>query len=188
MLQASKSGCPAGQPPGGFWWPTLLLSARCSWASPSDRASTFAAICLPCSVALRLPCTAATPLACIAHRPLLHALVEPGIASAFGVEIDRIKCDKAAAFLRQTVAELARRSVTQQQLDVPAIECSPIEQVGLRGRKYRVIVAPFLSLTRSRVWRRGRPQVSCRSSSLGLHCPSCCPQTASFDPPAQAVA
>lgn len=34
-------------------------------------------------------------------RPLMHALLEPGIAGARGIEIDRIKCDKAAAFLKQ---------------------------------------------------------------------------------------
>jgi len=31
----------------------------------------------------------------------MHALLEPGIAGARGIEIDRIKCDKAAAFLKQ---------------------------------------------------------------------------------------
>jgi hypothetical protein len=65
-------------------------------------------------------------------RPLMHALVEPGIASAFGVEIDRIKCDKAVAFLRQAVLELQRRGVSSGQFEVPVIQCAPIEQVGGR--------------------------------------------------------
>ena len=34
----------------------------------------------------------------------MHALLEPGIAGARGIEIDRIKCDKAAAFLKQVGA------------------------------------------------------------------------------------
>lgn len=44
-------------------------------------------------------------------RPLMHALLEPGIAGARGIEIDRIKCDKAVAFLRQATLELQRRGV-----------------------------------------------------------------------------
>ncbi|KAL4427630.1 hypothetical protein ABPG75_001719 [Micractinium tetrahymenae] len=63
-------------------------------------------------------------------RPLMHALLWPGIAGARGIEIDRIKCDKAAAFLRQAIAELARRGVVQAgQVAPPEIECSAIEQV-----------------------------------------------------------
>lgn len=63
-------------------------------------------------------------------RPLMHALLSPGIAGARGIEIDRIKCDKAHAFLRQAIAELARRGVVRgAQLAPPEIECSAIEQV-----------------------------------------------------------
>ena len=63
-------------------------------------------------------------------RPLLHALIEPGIASAFGVEIDRVKVDKADAFLRQTLAEMRRRGLATDALAAPRIQCSPVEQVG----------------------------------------------------------
>lgn len=38
------------------------------------------------------------------RRPLMHALLEPGIAGARGIEIDRIKVDKAEAFLKQVGA------------------------------------------------------------------------------------
>ncbi|KAI7841649.1 hypothetical protein COHA_004669 [Chlorella ohadii] len=62
-------------------------------------------------------------------RPLMHALLEPGIAGARGIEIDRIKCDKAAAFLKQAVAELQRRGVADTGLVPPPIECSAIENV-----------------------------------------------------------
>lgn len=63
-------------------------------------------------------------------RPLMHALLSPGIAGARGIEIDRIKCDKAAAFLRQAIAQLARRGVIQDaQVAPPEIECSAIERV-----------------------------------------------------------
>lgn len=55
--------------------------------------------------------------------------MEPGIASACGVEIDRIKCDKAAAFLRHTVGELERRGVSSSRLEEPEIQCKAIEQV-----------------------------------------------------------
>ncbi|GAB4821524.1 hypothetical protein N2152v2_008570 [Parachlorella kessleri] len=66
-------------------------------------------------------------------RPLMHALVDPGIASGFGVEIDRIKCDKAAAFLRQALVELRRKGVVgpgdSQLQEPPSIQCAPIEQM-----------------------------------------------------------
>ncbi|KAL4855805.1 hypothetical protein ACK3TF_003578 [Chlorella vulgaris] len=63
-------------------------------------------------------------------RPLLHALLEPGIAGARGIEIDRIKCDKAAAFCKQAVAELRRRGIAgAEELVPPPVECSAIEKV-----------------------------------------------------------
>ena len=65
----------------------------------------------------------------------MHALLEPGIAGARGVEIDRIKCDKAEAFLRQAVLELQRRGVAGEGLTPPPIQCSAIENVsGAWGR------------------------------------------------------
>ena len=68
----------------------------------------------------------------------MHALLEPGIGGALGIEIDRIKCDKAAAFLRQALAELRRRGLAgADRLVPPEIRCSPIEQVGARSRHAR---------------------------------------------------
>lgn len=43
-------------------------------------------------------------------RPLLHALLHPGVRAAYGIELDRIKCEKAEAFVQQTLGELLRRS------------------------------------------------------------------------------
>lgn len=68
----------------------------------------------------------------------MHALVDPGIASGFGVEIDIIKCKKAAAFLFQTTAALLKRGAASESLEIPSIQCSPIEQVLLLCSAYPV--------------------------------------------------
>jgi hypothetical protein len=48
--------------------------------------------------------TSLIPNACyLASRPLLHALVEQGIRSAYGVELDEVKVSKAEAFLTQSL-------------------------------------------------------------------------------------
>lgn len=63
-------------------------------------------------------------------RPLLHAMLAADMAAAYGVEIDAIKCQKAAAFLAQTRAELARRGALPPGFtDTPEVSCSAIEQV-----------------------------------------------------------
>ena len=62
-------------------------------------------------------------------RPLLHALISPGIASGFGIEIDQIKCSKADAFLRQSAAALFSRGLAGKDLAVPEVQCSAIEKV-----------------------------------------------------------
>ena len=60
----------------------------------------------------------------------MHALLEPGIAGGLGVEIDRVKCDKAHAFLAQAVRELRRRGVAgSDALQPPPIKCCPVEEV-----------------------------------------------------------
>lgn len=61
----------------------------------------------------------------------MHALVDPGISAASGVEIDRIKCDKAAAFLQRSILELQRRGVlgAGEPPEPPQIQCRAIEQV-----------------------------------------------------------
>lgn len=60
-------------------------------------------------------------------RPLLHALLSVGICSAWGVEIDSIKCLKAEAFLRQVAAVLRGRGTAPPDLVLPHIACTPIE-------------------------------------------------------------
>ncbi|PSC68631.1 hypothetical protein C2E20_7797 [Micractinium conductrix] len=62
-------------------------------------------------------------------RPLMHALLVPGVAGGRGIEIDRIKVDKAEAFLRQAAGELERRGVAARLMP-PPIECSAVENVG----------------------------------------------------------
>lgn len=64
----------------------------------------------------------------VACRPLLHALVHPGVASGFGIELDSIKCQKAEAFLERTVQDLARR-VRGLDLPAPLVQCSSVESV-----------------------------------------------------------
>lgn len=67
-------------------------------------------------------------LAAAGRRPLLHALVNPGVAGGWGMEVDRVKCDKAAAFLAQAAAALLRRGTVAQALAVPHVRCAPVEQ------------------------------------------------------------
>ncbi len=62
------------------------------------------------------------------RRPLLHALVSPGVAGGWGMEVDRIKCDKAAAFLAQAAAALLRRGAVPAALPVPLVRCAPVER------------------------------------------------------------
>ncbi len=62
-------------------------------------------------------------------RPLLHALVTEGISGATGIELDSIKCMKAEAFLKQTANTMLKRGLTEEALDLPVIECKPVEKV-----------------------------------------------------------
>lgn len=67
-----------------------------------------------------------TPL----RRPLLHAIVGMQIAGATGVELDRIKCDKAEAFLPQALKQLEKRGLIDAGvLTAPPITCAPVEDV-----------------------------------------------------------
>ena len=66
---------------------------------------------------------------CRACRPLLHAVVGGYAAHAWGVEIDRIKCDKGNAFMRYAAADMAKRNTAWGAFAVPAIRCAPIEDV-----------------------------------------------------------
>ena len=51
------------------------------------------------------------------------------MAAAYGVEIDSIKCDKAAAFVRQTDSALRARGAVTRLLPLPAVQCAAVEQV-----------------------------------------------------------
>ena len=110
-----------------------VLTSNCHIAAPPLQAL---ALCAPCHLSLLPPRFASPPPSpplapppAPPGRPLMHALLEPGIAGANGVEIDRIKCDKAEAFLRQAVLELQRRGVAPEGLVPPPIECAAIENV-----------------------------------------------------------
>lgn len=63
-------------------------------------------------------------------RPLLHALVDPGVRDAFGIELDSVKCDKAAAFVMQTLCELQRRGMLGDDVPYPGVRQAAIEEVG----------------------------------------------------------
>ena len=54
-------------------------------------------------------------------------MLRPGVACATGIELDRIKCEKAHAFLAQTLAEMRRRK--HADLEPPTIVNAPIEEV-----------------------------------------------------------
>ena len=58
-----------------------------------------------------IPCASAPTFLPHHLRPLLHALYNPGIKAAFGMDLDQVKVSKAEAFIRNTVAEMARKGV-----------------------------------------------------------------------------
>ena len=148
---------------GGFW--RLLLHTHL----PHFRHQhcPLAALHLQ-ALGLSRPCLLLTPLPslpshfpalpCPKCRPLMHALLEPGIAGATGVEIDRIKCDKADAFLRQAVLELQRRGVAPEGLVPPPIQCSAIEDVSSPGACACWLAVCLLAV---------RPLAACLLSCIG---------------------
>ncbi|GFR49150.1 hypothetical protein Agub_g11168 [Astrephomene gubernaculifera] len=62
-------------------------------------------------------------------RPLLHALVAAGVSTTWGVELDRVKCDKAAAFCEHVIDNLKTKEMLPADTRVPAVICSPIEKI-----------------------------------------------------------
>jgi hypothetical protein len=70
-------------------------------------------------------------------RPLLHALYNPGIKAAFGMDLDQVKVSKADAFIRNTVAEMTRKGVMLGETksgdikaaELPKIHCGKVEDV-----------------------------------------------------------
>ena len=63
----------------------------------------------------------------------MHALVMPGVASTLGIEIDSVKCAKARVFVKQTAAALKLRLGTGKLLELPSVQCCPVEKVGTAG-------------------------------------------------------
>ena len=61
-------------------------------------------------------------------RPLLHAMVGGYATCAWGIEIDRVKCDKGNAFMRYAAADMAKRRAEWGGFNVPTIRCAPIEE------------------------------------------------------------
>ncbi|KAG2445539.1 hypothetical protein HXX76_000154 [Chlamydomonas incerta] len=61
-------------------------------------------------------------------RPLLHAMVSHGVPCTWGVELDRVKCDKAAAFCQHVLGNLVTKNVMPAGVDVPPVHCSPVEK------------------------------------------------------------
>ena len=54
----------------------------------------------------------------------------PGVASTLGIEIDSVKCAKARAFVKQTAAALKLRLGASKLLELPSVQCCPVEKVG----------------------------------------------------------
>lgn len=61
-------------------------------------------------------------------RPLLHALFSPGVRKAYGVEVDTVKCAKAAVFCQQTLLEMAQRQCSSTVRQAPEIVQGNIEE------------------------------------------------------------
>jgi hypothetical protein len=51
------------------------------------------------------------------------------VASAFGIEVDSIKCEKAEAFVRQTILELHKRQAGPEGMQEPEVHCADIQEV-----------------------------------------------------------
>lgn len=62
------------------------------------------------------------------HRPLLHAMVDPGVSDAWGIEVDDLKCKKADAFIDRSQEE-ARSTEVCLFNSRPSITCSAVEEV-----------------------------------------------------------
>ncbi|PNW79759.1 hypothetical protein CHLRE_08g365550v5 [Chlamydomonas reinhardtii] len=61
-------------------------------------------------------------------RPLLHAMVSHGVPCTWGVELDKVKCDKAAAFCQHVLGNLVTKEVLPAGVAVPPVHCSPVEK------------------------------------------------------------
>ena len=98
---------------------------------------------------------------------------------AWGIEIDRVKCDKGNAFMRYAAADMAKRRADWGSFDVPTIRCAPIEEARcspvLRRRCLNIISAPFcLCLTKLARPSQARPLQGRACTGLGLPCRGWC--------------
>lgn len=59
--------------------------------------------------------------------------MDPGINDAFGIELDSVKCNKAAAFVTQTLGELQRRGLLDEGVPYPSVRQAAIEEVCMFG-------------------------------------------------------
>ena len=66
-------------------------------------------------------------------RPLLHALVSPGVAAVYGVEMDEVKCQKALPFIKMVLDHLASSGMQLPPAKTPTILCYSAEQVRYWG-------------------------------------------------------
>lgn len=58
-------------------------------------------------------------------RPLLHAMVSHGVPCTWGVELDKVKCDKAAAFCQHVLGNLVTKGESCSVWRWPAYERAP---------------------------------------------------------------
>ncbi|KAI8477070.1 MAG: hypothetical protein J3K34DRAFT_498494 [Monoraphidium minutum] len=62
-------------------------------------------------------------------RPLLHAMQHPGVAAAWGVEIDPVKCSKGRAYMELVMRDMARAGLLAGGARAPSMACVPVEQL-----------------------------------------------------------
>ena len=114
-------------------------------------------------------------------RPLLHAMVGGYATRAWGIEIDRVKCDKGNAFMRYAAADMAKRRAEWGAFDVPTIRCAPIEQAccsslpqrGCSNISYFLRLSPIL-LNQACIRLAGQADQSHACTGLRVPCRGLC--------------
>ena len=66
-------------------------------------------------------------------RPLVHAVLQVGVAGALGVEFDRVKCDKAGAFLARARDELLVGGAAAPAVQWPVVQLCAVEAMRTLG-------------------------------------------------------
>ena len=93
-------------------------------------------------------------------------------ASAWGVEIDKVKADKGNALMRLARQRLAARNAKWSDIPLPHIRCAPIEEVRGQGARTTCFHGPSCAA----------PQMPYSAGSWDLHmiglamdsCPEVC--------------